>query len=122
MDDKEDLRYIFTKVLNRNHYEVEVAEDGNEAIRLFKGTIGSNKPFDAVIMDLKVAGGMGGEEAIEKLFQIDCGTKIILSSGSIDEQVMKNFRKYSISDVLRKPFKNNDLVKVLRKVISEEKR
>jgi CheY-like chemotaxis protein len=36
MDDEEDLRYIFTKMLNRLYYEVEVAGDGNEAIELFK--------------------------------------------------------------------------------------
>jgi CheY-like chemotaxis protein len=119
MDDEEDIRYIFTKMLDRVHYEVEVAGDGNEAIELFKGAISSNEPFVAVIMDLKVADGMGGEEAIKRLLEIDPGTKIILSSGSIDDQVVKDFGKYGISAVLRKPFKNEDLIKVLRKVISE---
>ncbi len=119
MDDEEDIRYIFTKMLNRIYYEAEVAGDGNEAIKIFKGARDSNEPFDAVIMDLEVADGMGGEEAIKRLLEIDPGTKIILSSGSIDNQIMKDFRKYGISAVLRKPFKNDDLKKVLGKVISE---
>ncbi len=119
MDDEEELRCIFTKMLNRIHYEVETAGNGNEAIALFKRAIGSNKPFDVVIMDLRVANGIGGEETIKRLLEIDPGTKIILSSGSISDHIMNDFRMYGIRAVLRKPFKIGELKKVLRKVISE---
>ena len=119
MDDEEEIRYIFTKMLKHLHYEIEVAGDGNEAIALFKRAINSNKAFDVVIMDLKVADGMGGEEATKRLLEIDPDTKIILSSGSISDHVMIDFRSYGISAVLRKPFKNDDLEKVLKKVIGE---
>lgn len=119
MDNDKDLRYIFTKMLNSIHYEVEVAEDGNEAIELFKCAIEAKKHFDVVILDLKIADGMGGEEAIKKLLEIDSGTKIILSSGSITEKIMNDFWQYGVSAVLRKPFKKNDLEKVLRNVMSE---
>ena len=119
MDDEKDIRYIFTKMLNLIHYEVEVAGGGNEAIELFKRAMESSKPFDAVIIDLKVADGMGGEETIKRLLEIDRGTKIILCSASISDQVMRDFRKYGISAVLCKPFERDDLEKILRKVISE---
>jgi len=62
---------------------------------------------------------MGGEETIRRLLEIDPGTKIILSSGSISDHIMNDFKKYGIRAVLRKPFKNDELKKVLRKVISE---
>ena len=116
MDDEEDIRYIFTKMLNRMHYEVAVAGDGNEAIELFNRAIGENKPFDAVIMDLQVADGMGGEEAIKRLLEIDPGAKIILSSGSISDQVMIDYRKHGISAIIRKPFKTDHLKKALQVV------
>lgn len=119
MDDEENLRYIFTKMLNRLHYEIEAARNGNEAIELFKCAIGINRPFDVVIMDLKVAKGMGGEETIKRLLEIDTDIKIILSSGSISDPIMKDFRKYGIRAVLRKPFKYDELKKILKKVISE---
>ncbi len=119
MDDEVELRYIFTKMLNRINYEVETAGNGNEAIELFKHAIKTNKNFDVVIVDLKVANGMGGEETIKRLLEIDHGTKIILSSGSISDHIMNDFRKYGIRAVLRKPFKNDELKIVLRKVISE---
>jgi len=118
MDDEAELRHIFIKMLNRIDYEVETAGNGNEAIELFKCALGSNKPFDVVIMDLKVANGMGGEETIKRLLEIEPGIKIILSSGSISDHIINNFRKYGIRAVIRKPFKNDELKKVIREVIS----
>ena len=119
MDDVEDIRDILTKMLNRIHFEVEVAEDGNEAIELFQRAMWSSKPFDVVIMDLVVANGMGGEEAIRRLHEIDPGVRIILSSGSISNHVMINFKEYGISAILRKPFKFDDLKKILEQVETE---
>ena len=119
MDDEEDIRYIFTKMLSRLQYEVEVAGDGSEAIELFKNAIEAKKPFHAVIMDLKVADGMGGDDAIKNLLEIDDETKIIMSSGSISDQIMIDYRMYGIKAILRKPFKKDDLKETLRTVISE---
>ncbi len=119
MDDVEHIRDILTKMLNRIHFEVEVAEDGYEAIELFQRAMWSSKPFDVVIIDLVVANGMGGEEAIRRLLEIDPGVRIILSSGSISNHVMINFKEYGISAILRKPFKFNDLKKILEQVETE---
>ncbi len=119
MDDEEVMRYIYTRMLNRIHYDVVVAEDGNEAIELFERAIETNNPFDVTIMDLKVANGMGGEKAIKKLLEIDTGAKIIMSSGSVSDHVMINYKKYGISARLCKPFKIDDLKKVLKQVTSE---
>lgn len=119
MDDEEEMRYIFTKMLNRINYEVEVAGEGNEAIELFKRAIEISKPFDTVLLDLKVADGMGGEETIKRLLEVDPVTKIIFSSGSISDPVMLDFRKHGACAVLRKPFKYNELRSVLQVVNSE---
>jgi len=67
MDDENEIRYIFTKMLNRMQYEVETAVDGYKALELFKSAIEIKKPFEAVIIDLEVANGMGGEETISLL-------------------------------------------------------
>ena len=79
MDDVEEIRDILTKMLNRIHFEVEVAEDGYEALEQFQRAMWSSKPFDVVIIDLVVANGMGGEETIRRLLEIDPGVIIILS-------------------------------------------
>jgi CheY-like chemotaxis protein len=119
MDDSADIRFIFTKMLNRLGYEVEIARDGSEAILQFKNAIEVEKPFDAVIMDLKIADGMGGEEAIKLLLELDPEAKIILCSGSVTDVVMIGYREYGISAVIRKPFKMVDLVNALQIVNSD---
>ena len=119
MDDSADIRFIFTKMLNRLGYEVEIARDGSEAILQFKNAIEVENPFDAVIMDLKIADGMGGEEAIKLLLELDPEAKIILCSGSVTDVVMIGYREYGISAVIRKPFKMVDLVNALQVVNSD---
>ncbi|MBT3355612.1 MAG: response regulator [Candidatus Scalindua sp.] len=119
MDDSADIRFIFTKMLNRLGYEVEIARDGSEAILQFKNAIEVENPFDAVIMDLKIADGMGGEEAIKLLLELDPEAKIILCSGSVTDVVMIGYREYGISAVIRKPFKMVDLVNALQIVNSD---
>jgi len=119
MDDSADIRFIFTKMLNRLGYEVEIARDGSEAILQFKNAIEVENPFDAVIMDLKIADGMGGEEAIKLLLELDPEAKIILCSGSVTDVVMIGYREYGISAVIRKPFKMVDLINALQIVNSD---
>ena len=119
MDDSADIRFIFTKMLNRLGYEVEIARDGSEAILQFKNAIEVENPFDAVIMDLKIADGMGGEEAIKLLLELDPEAKIILCSGSVTDVVMIGYREYGISAVIRKPFKMVDLINALQVVNSD---
>ena len=106
-------------MLNRLGYEVEIARDGSEAILQFKNAIEVENPFDAVIMDLKIADGMGGEEAIKLLLELDPEAKIILCSGSVTDVVMIGYREYGISAVIRKPFKMVDLVNALQIVNSD---
>jgi len=116
MDDEIEVRRILAGMLNHLNYEVVEAGDGEEAIALFKSAISSGKLFDVVLMDLIVPGGMGGEEAISKLLEIDSETKIILLSGSMDSQIITDYRKYCIKAVLCKPFKHYELREVLQVV------
>ncbi|HKQ32294.1 MAG TPA: response regulator, partial [Thermodesulfobacteriota bacterium] len=81
MDDKMEVREAAGEMLRHMGYEVEFAKDGSEALKLYKRAKMESMPFDTVIMDLTVPGGMGGKEAIEKLLVFDPGVKAIVSSG-----------------------------------------
>lgn len=117
MDDEKQIRHIISMMLDRLNYKVEVAGDGSEAILLFKSAIAISEPFNAVIMDLKVADGMGGDEGIKRLLEIDEDAKIILCSGCISDQIMLDYREYGISAIIEKPFKMADLSNMLQKLI-----
>lgn len=117
MDDDEAVREVTGAVLNHIGYEVEFATDGAEAIELYREAIEENRPFDAVIMDLTIPGGMGGREAIKRLLEIDPEIKAIVSTGYSNDPVLSEYRKYCFSGVVVKPYKIQELSKVFNRII-----
>ena len=119
MDDEELLREVAGEMIENLGYEIEFAKDGNEAISLYKNALKSSIPFDAVIMDLTIPGGMGGKYAIKKLLKIDPDAKAIVSSGYSNDPIMSEFKKYGFVGVVAKPYKVEELGKILHKVVME---
>jgi len=119
MDDEEVVRDVVGDLLKILGYQVEFAEDGDGMIELYRKARESAQPFDAVIMDLTVPGGMGGKESIQKLIKIDPEVKAVVSSGYSNDPVMADCRKYGFSGVVAKPFKIEDLSQVLHKVVTD---
>jgi len=117
MDDDEMIRLTAGEMLKQIGYKGVGAAEGNEAIEKYKTAKNSDEPFDAVILDLTIPGGMGGKETIRNLLEFDAGVKAIVSSGYSDDAIMANYRQYGFSGVLTKPYRVKDLSSVLRKVI-----
>ncbi len=113
MDDEEAVRTIMQASLEELGYLVEVTADGSAAIELYRQRKMEGIQFDAVILDLTVPGGMGGREAIAKLQQIDPQVKAIVSSGYSRDPVMADYQHYGFSALLRKPYRLEELGKVL---------
>ncbi len=78
----------------------------------------SEDPFDVVIIDLTIPGGMGGKGTIDKLMEIDPDVKSIVSSGYSDDPVLADFGEYGFSGVIVKPYAVMELSKVLHRVIT----
>ncbi|MFC1839750.1 PAS domain S-box protein [Thermodesulfobacteriota bacterium] len=122
MDDEASLRKMVERMLGNLGYESEFAQDGAEAIRMFKEAKEGGKPYDAVILDLTIPGGMGGKEVIKKLLEIDPELKAIVSSGYSDDPVLANFQDYGFKGMMPKPFESLSLGKVLHEVLKDEKK
>jgi PAS domain S-box-containing protein len=119
MDDEGIIRGVVGQMLDMLGYSVALATEGQEALDLYTSARTSGQPFDAVIMDLTVIGGMGGKEATEKLLALDSDAKIIVASGYSNDPVMAQFRDYGFRDVLEKPFDMKKLAAVLHEVIAD---
>ena len=121
MDDEEPINMMASMLLERLGLEVELARDGAETIQKFQAAHTAGRPFDLVVMDLTVPGGMGGREAIGELHRIDPRVKAIVSSGYSSDPVMANFRAYGFCGVVAKPYRIDDFARVLRDVLRESR-
>jgi len=117
MDDDQMIRELAGEILQHLGCRVEFARDGAEAIASYQAALESADPFDAVILDLTVRGGMGGKEAIQKLKAIDPNVKGILSSGYSEDPEMTGFEQYGFSDIAAKPYSMEELGIKLSKVL-----
>jgi PAS domain S-box-containing protein len=117
MDDEKIIRDLAVQMLGKIGYEVSVAIDGDQAIEMYRQAQKTGKPFDIVIMDLTVPGGMGGKEAIRKLKKLDPNIKALVSSGYSNDPIMSNFRDYGFEGVVKKPYRIQDMSNALQSVI-----
>ncbi len=118
MDDDSSIRRVAQVALPRLGYDVTVAENGEDAITLYKQALDQGSPYDAVIMDLTIPGGMGGKEALSHLVEIDPGVKAIVSSGYSNDPVLANHQNYGFCGCLIKPFIVQDLAQTLHHVMN----
>jgi PAS domain S-box-containing protein len=119
MDDEGIVRKTIGRMLTDRGSEVVFAEDGVEALKKFREAKNSPHPFDAVILDLTIPGGMGGKETVKKIREMDSNVKIIVASGYSNDPVMANYEKYGFNGVLAKPFHIEELVKILKSIIGK---
>lgn len=121
MDDEELILDLAKKMFKIMGYETETASDGVQAIEIFSDAYKSKNPFDLVILDLTIPGGMGGVKTISELLKIDPNAKAIVSSGYSNDPVMAHYKDYGFCGVVPKPYTMNQLSEVLNKLFDEIK-
>ncbi|MFO7945210.1 MAG: PAS domain-containing protein [Armatimonadota bacterium] len=119
MDDDVSILNATSRLMDHLGYEAELATDGQEAIDRYTEALENGTPFDAVIMDLTIPGGMGGAEAVKQLCEIDENVRAIVSSGYSNDPIMADYEKYGFCAVLAKPYQARQLASTLREVLNE---
>jgi CheY-like chemotaxis protein len=77
LDDEEMIRNLTTDLFTTHGYRVTAVEEGATAVIEYKKAMDSGSPFDLVIMDLTIPGGMGGKEAVQEILKLDPKAKCI---------------------------------------------
>ncbi len=103
MDDEDSVRNSASRMLERLGYTCVCAVDGADAIEEYKKAL-SDDPFDLVILDLTVPGGMGGVEALMQLKELDPNVLAIASSGYTQDNTMSHPKERGFANVLPKPY------------------
>ena len=117
MDDETVLREMIGDMLDFLGYSCEGAKSGEEAIEMYQRAREAGEPFDALIVDLTVPGGMGGKEALRRLREIDPDVKCIVSSGYSNDPIMADYQAHGFVAVIAKPYQISQLGDVLHDVL-----
>lgn len=117
MDDEPFVREVATVMLKNLGFEAVAVPDGEAALKQYEEAHRNGDPFDVVIMDLTIPGGMGGEEAMRKLKEFDPDVRGIVSSGYSNDPVMADHRSFGFAGVVAKPYLVEDLQRVLHEVL-----
>jgi PAS domain S-box-containing protein len=117
MDDDAMIREVSGAMLEYLGYESEFAANGDEAVIKYKAAMELGKPFDIVILDLTIQGGMGGREAVKKLQAVDPQVKAIVSSGYSMDDSMSKFKESGFVGILTKPYRVETLSETINRVM-----
>jgi two-component system, NtrC family, response regulator AtoC len=107
VDDEEPFRRLLKKELTRKGYAVEVAPDGNEALRLLR-----DRSFDVILLDV-VMPGVDGISLMKKLKEDSGAPAIIVLTGKATVETAVEAMKNGAFDYLTKPYKLDELVIVV---------
>ncbi len=117
MDDETVVRDTARRMLERLGYTVECAAEGEAAVKAHLAAREAGTPFDLMITDLTVAGGMGGVETAAKILASDPRARIIASSGYSNDPVMARHEEAGFRAVLRKPYEIVELSETVYEVL-----
>ncbi|MCB0329886.1 MAG: PAS domain-containing protein [Bdellovibrionales bacterium] len=121
MDDDEIVQDTAGRMIEALGYEVRYAWEGKEAIAQYAAALELNSPFDAVILDLTIKGGLGGKETAERILQLDPRAKLIVSSGYSSNAITCQYQKFGFLAALAKPYGLMELSEVLSSVINDSR-
>jgi nitrogen-specific signal transduction histidine kinase/ActR/RegA family two-component response regulator len=109
MDDEEGVREFARESLTFLGYRVTCCVDGQDAVNIYRAASEANDPFFAVILDLAVAEGMGGEETARRILEFDPSARLIVSSGYSYDPIMEGYREHGFCAAVTKPYKVDQL-------------
>ena len=119
MDDEEIVRKVAGEMLSYLGYRVEFAAEGREAIEQYKKARDTGNPYNLLIMDLTIPGGMGGMEALKELLKIDTDVRAVVTSGYSNNPIISEYKRYGFKGFITKPYNVIDLSKIIHGIINK---
>ena len=114
VDDEETVRSTATLMLRKMGFDVALATDGREAVRMFAANPGG---YALVLMDLTMP-LLDGREAYGELRRIREDVRVVVMSGFNEQEVVSQFSGQGIAGFLQKPFLFETLSATVGKVLA----
>ena len=118
VDDEESVRDLGTDLLSKFGYRVMVAEDGEEAIKIYTENALN---IDLIILDF-IMPEMDGEKCLRELLRIDPDVKVVMASGFALSGPLRKLINEGAQGFINKPFSLSSMLKMIRSVLGKTER
>lgn len=113
VDDDPLIRSLGKELLERLGYRVAVAEDGAEALTVWRRLGG----LDLVILDYHLP-GQDGCQVLGQLRTLDPGVRVLMASGFFSSQDVARLKEEGARGLIYKPYRVAELQSRIQKVLS----
>lgn len=114
VDDQFGIRSMLFETFREEQYEVEMAENGAEALRLF-----IDFEPNLILMDVKMP-GMDGIETLRQIRALDRQVSVIMMTGYGDIQNMEQTKELGTINYVSKPFDLFELRERVSEILNTE--
>ena len=115
VDDEGDFLETLMNRLKKRKIKALGCASGEEAVRLVKET-----PFDVVVLDIKMPGGMDGIQTLREIKKIRPETEVILLTGHASLETSMEGMQSGAYDYLLKPIRLEDLLEKLAQALDRK--
>ncbi|WP_298440095.1 sigma-54 dependent transcriptional regulator [Geobacter sp.] len=109
-DDEESMRWVLSKALRKKGFTVDLARDGEEALRLIQAN-----PYDLAILDIKMP-GLSGLELLDKVRELKSDLLMVIMTAEASMKNAVEAMKRGAYDYITKPFDLDVIDAIIEKV------
>lgn len=113
IEDDVDMSQLLKKFLNKNGFEVDLAQNGSKGISAF-----NSGQQDLVLSDYRL-GDMDGTEILRKIKEIDPTVPFIMMTGYSDIRTAVKIMKLGAYDYLAKPLLPDETLQLIKRALAK---
>jgi PAS domain S-box-containing protein len=120
MDDEPMVLETIGEMLEALGHSAGLADSGETVIKMYEEALEAGEPYDFLILDLTVPGGIGGEETLKTLRSRHPDVKAFVSSGYSNNPIMANHERFGFVGVIAKPYHLDQLGDTILNYLASE--
>ncbi len=117
MDDEDLVLTVGSRILQHIGFQAVCVKKGEDAIGEYRRSMEAGTPYDLVIMDLTIKGGMGGKDAVRHIKEIFPEARVIVSTGYSQDLAISDYGKFGFDGAIIKPYTVEDFKRVIDTVL-----
>lgn len=111
-EDHTELRVNTTEILKNFFKNVDSAEDGEVALKLYKDAYKNDTPYDLILTDIQMP-KMDGVVLTEKIYEINPSQTVVVLSAHDESAYLLPLINLGLEQFIKKPIDYQELLKVL---------